>query len=93
MVQNVKKVSERGNVHEQMQKQREQRNEKEGNGERGRMKQEYHLNPQAVYHYLILCRINFLLRMVSMFLLEHYKNLAFLILTHVTVIYCTKKTP
>jgi hypothetical protein len=58
-----------------MQKQREERNEKEGNGERGRMKQEHHLNLLAVYRYLILCRINSLLRMVSMY---YYWNINFI---------------
>lgn len=48
----------------QMQRQKEERNEKEGSGERGKMKQEHHLNLLAMYLYLILCRINFLFRMV-----------------------------
>jgi hypothetical protein len=63
MVYDVKMVRETGSDG-QMQKQRDQRNEKEGSGERGRMKQEHHLNLLAVYRYLILCRINFLFRMV-----------------------------
>jgi hypothetical protein len=59
-------VSERESVCGQTQNQREERNVKEGSVERGRMRQLHHLNPQGVYLYLILCRINSHLRMVSM---------------------------
>jgi hypothetical protein len=62
----VKIVSERGSVCGQMQNPREQRNETEGSEEKERMRQLHHLNPQGVYLYLILCRINSHLRMVSM---------------------------
>jgi hypothetical protein len=57
-------VSERGSICGQRQEQREETNEKEGSGGRGRMKQGHHLNPQALSHYLILCRTNSLFRMV-----------------------------
>jgi hypothetical protein len=60
----VKRARERGSDGQTL-RQREQKNEKEGNGERGRMKQEHHLNLLAMYLYLILSRINSLFRMVS----------------------------
>jgi hypothetical protein len=68
-------VRERGSDGQTL-KRREQKNEKEGNGERGRMKQDHHLNLLAACLYLILCRINSLFRMVCM---SYYWNINFVL--------------
>jgi hypothetical protein len=68
----------------QTQKRRVQKNEKEGNEERGRMKQEHRLNLLAVSLYLILCRINSRFRMVCCMIgtLISLSNIAQIVVTH-----------